>query len=449
MSSVEELVNRHAASLPRYTSYPTANHFNSAIGPADYKSWLADLCNDVALSLYVHIPFCEALCWYCACSTKATHRYHPVADYLEALETEVLSVSELIPRRHRLTHLHWGGGSPDILSARDIRRLGASLNSSFEIPPGTEFAVEIDPRLMTAEKADSMVEIGVNRISIGVQDFDPAVQKAIGREQDYETTSKAIGLFRDRGVHSVNVDLVYGLPHQTERSLDRTIQQVFELSPDRIAVFGYAHVPHRASNQKLIDASALPAPAQRYSMARRVAELIGQAGYRPIGIDHFARSEDSLATRRLRRNFQGYTTDSADVTIGLGASAIGRLPGGYVQNAVAASDYARRVQQAGLATVRGWALTREDRLRAFVIERLMCDFNFSSHGLADRFGEAASDLLREAEAIISEDVDGFVQRTDDGFCLTPRGRPFVRNFCARFDAHLSGVADRSKHSLSV
>lgn len=450
MSSVEEmLVSRHAASLPRYTSYPTANHFNGAIGPADYKSWLAEIGDDVALSLYLHIPFCEALCWYCACSTKATRRYEPVAEYLEAVETEILSVSELIPRRHRLTHLHWGGGSPDILSDRDIRRLGVLLNNGFEIPSGVEFAVEIDPRLMTAGKADSMVEVGVNRISIGVQDFDPTVQEAIGREQSYETTSKAIKLFRDRGVGSVNVDLVYGLPHQTERSLDRTIQQVLELSPDRIAVFGYAHLPHRAPNQKLIDASVLPTPNQRYSMARRVAASIEQAGYKPLGLDHFARRDDGLATRRLRRNFQGYTTDNAEVTIGLGASAIGRLPNGYVQNAVAASDYARRVRQTGLATVRGWALTPEDRLRAFVIERLMCDFNFSSNELTDHFGGAASDLLREARAIVAEDVDGFVQPTDDGFCLTPRGRPFVRSFCARFDAHLNRFAAPSKHSLSV
>jgi oxygen-independent coproporphyrinogen-3 oxidase len=450
MSSVEDkLVSRYSASLPRYTSYPTANHFHGAIGPTDYKSWLTEIGSDAALSLYVHIPFCETLCWYCACSTKATRRYEPVAEYLEAVETELLSVSQLIPGRHRLTHLHWGGGSPDILSARDISRLGVLLNNCFEIPPGVEFAVEVDPRLMTPEKADSLVEVGVNRISIGVQDFDPVVQKAIGREQSYEITSRAIDLFRDRGIRSVNVDLVYGLPHQTERSLDRTIRQVFELSPDRIAVFGYAHLPHRVSNQKLIDASALPGPGQRYSMARRLAESIEQAGYKPLGLDHFARPDDSLATHHLRRNFQGYTTDFADVTIGLGASAIGRLLGGYVQNAVAVSDYARRVQQTGLATVRGWELTPEDRLRASVIERLMCDFSFSSKGLTDQFGGAASDLLREADAIIAEDIDGFVQRTDDGFCLTPRGRPFVRNICARFDAHLDRLEASSKHSLSV
>lgn len=450
MSSIEDmLVSRHVASLPRYTSYPTANHFNSTIGPADYKSWLAEIGSDVGLSLYVHIPFCEALCWYCACSTKATRRYEPVAEYLEAVETEMLSVSELIPRRHRLTHLHWGGGSPDILSARDIRKLGVLLNNCFEVPPGIEFAVEVDPRLMTPEKADSLVEIGVNRVSIGVQDFDPVVQKAIGREQSYETTSRAVDLFRDRDIRSVNVDLVYGLPQQTERSLDRTVQQVFELSPDRIAVFGYAHLPHRQHNQKLIDASAIPGPSQRYSMARRLAESIEQAGYKPLGLDHFARPDDSLATSRLRRNFQGYTTDRADVAIGLGASAIGRLPRGYVQNAVAASDYARRVQQTGLATVRGWALTPEDRLRAWVIERLMCDFTFSSKELTDRFGGAALDLLREADAIVAGDIDGLVQRTDDGFCLTPRGRPFVRNFCARFDTHLNRLGASPMHSLSV
>ncbi len=450
MESVEQaLVRRHAASLPRYTSYPTANHFDGSVGAADYKRWLADIGGDTALSVYLHIPFCEALCWYCACSTKATRRYGPIRQYLEAVEAEMLTVCQLLRRRHRLTHLHWGGGSPDILSAEDIRRLGRLLDNCFEIPPGTEFAVEIDPRLMTPEKADSLVESGVNRISVGVQDFDPMVQKAIGREQIYEASRKAIDMFCDRGIRSVNVDLVYGLPHQTESTLERTIGQVVALSPHRIAVFGYAHLPQRAPNQKLIDAAALPGPAQRYSMARRLTALLEQAGYRQLGLDHFARPGDSLATQQLNRNFQGYTTDRADVLIGLGASAIGRLPRGFVQNAVSASDYARRVQQEGLATVRGWALTADDRLRGFVIERLMCDFSFSSRTLAEHFGGAASDLRREADAIIAEDIDGLVERTADGFRLTPAGRPFVRNFCARFDAHLNRLAAASQHSISV
>ena len=452
MNFVEDaLVKRYAASLPRYTSYPTANHFSSTVGDADYKNWLAGLGDNVALSLYTHIPFCDTLCWYCACTTKATRRYTPIASYLDGLETEMHAVSQLLPRRHRVTHLHWGGGSPDILSAQDTHRLGDLFNYCFDVPRGIEFAVEVDPRLMTAEKADSLVEIGVNRVSIGVQDFEPAVQKAIGREQSFETSRHTIELLRDRGINSLNIDLVYGLPLQTESSLARTIEQVIALSPDRIAIFGYAHLPHRAPNQKMIDGTTLPGPGQRYAMARRLASLLEQAGYRQVGLDHFARPDDGLALHPLKRNFQGYTTDSADVLIGLGASAIGRLPQGYVQNAVAVSDYSRRVEQGGLATVRGWELTPEDRMRGFVIEQLMCDFSFSTGSIAERFGEPASQpLLREAGQIVAEDRDGLIERTDDGFRLTPKGRPFVRNFCARFDAHLNrSVAAGPQHSISV
>ncbi|CAN5497526.1 oxygen-independent coproporphyrinogen III oxidase [soil metagenome] len=443
------LVMRRAAALPRYTSYPTANHFVPSVGPADYRNWLAGLADDSALSLYLHIPFCNEMCWYCACSTKATRRYEPVARYLDTLEAEIATVAGLVPRRHRVSHLHWGGGSPDILSAADISRLGDALKGSFHLDAATEFAVEIDPRLMTADKADAMVGAGVNRISIGVQDFDPVVQAAIGRMQSYEVSKASLDLFRDRGVTSVNMDLVYGLPHQTEASLSRTIAQVIELLPDRIAIFGYAHLPQRARNQRLIDETALPGPMQRFAMARRLTSQLTRAGYVQLGLDHFARHADSLATLPLNRNFQGYTTDGAETLIGLGASAIGKMPQGFVQNAVTVADYSGRVAHNGLATARGWTLTDDDRLRAFVIERLMCDFAFSFAAIVANFGDAAAHaLLREADALVAGDVDGFLARTDDGFKLTPRGRPFVRNICARFDAYLNPVSG-AKHSMSV
>jgi oxygen-independent coproporphyrinogen III oxidase len=443
------LVMRHAAPLPRYTSYPTANHFKPSVGAAEYRNWLAGLPDNAALSLYLHIPFCNEMCWYCACSTKATRRYGPVARYLDTLEAEIAIVAGLLPRRHRVSHLHWGGGSPDILSDADISRLGAALKAGFHLDAATEFAVEIDPRLMTAAKADAMVGAGVNRISIGVQDFDPAVQAAIGRMQSYQVSKAALDMFRDRGVTSVNMDLVYGLPHQTGQSLAGTIARVIELAPDRIAIFGYAHLPQRAHNQRLIDEAALPGPLQRFAMARQLATQLTRAGYVQLGLDHFARREDSLATLPLNRNFQGYTTDGAGTLIGLGASAIGKLPQGFVQNAVAVADYAGRVAHNGLATARGWTLTDDDRLRAFVIARLMCDFACSFTAIAANFGDAeAQAMLQEADALVAADSDGLLQRTDDGFRLTPRGRPFVRNICARFDAHLNPVTG-AKHSMSV
>lgn len=440
------LVMRRAAPLPRYTSYPTANHF-VPVAPADYREWLGQIEDDAALSLYMHVPFCNDMCWYCACSTKATRRYDPVARYLDTLEAEIATVAGLLPRRHSVTHLHWGGGSPDILSAADIARLGDTFRRNFQFDSAAEFAIEIDPRLMTTAKADAMVGAGVNRISIGVQDFDPAVQAAIGRLQGFDTTRTTVDLFRDRGVTSVNFDLVYGLPHQTLASLTRTIEQVLELAPDRIAMFGYAHLPARAANQKLIDEAALPGPVERFAMARQVTTLLERAGYRQLGLDHFARHDDSLSTQPLNRNFQGYTTDSSEALIGLGASAIGKLPQGYVQNAVAVGDYAKRVAENGLATARGRPLTADDRLRAYVIERLMCDFEFSGAAVMQMFGDMAGGVLDEADAIVSDDADGFIEPTTTGFRLTECGRPFVRNICARFDAYLKPVA--GKHSLSV
>ena len=444
-----DLVERHAAPLPRYTSYPTANHFSPSIDAAAYGQWIAALPDGAALSLYLHIPYCRELCWYCGCSTKAVRRYEPVESYLDLLCAEISAVARRLPTRHRVTHVHFGGGSPDILSPADIIRLGAEIRGAFEIDRAAEIAVEIDPRLLDEARAEAFASIGVNRVSIGVQDFDQKVQRAIGRVQSYDTTRRAVELFRARGVGSINVDLVYGLPHQTVESVTRTIREVLSLAPDRIAIFGYAHLPSRLKHQRLIDAAALPGPGGRHRQSTRLAEILIAAGYLQLGLDHFARSGDRLASEALNRNFQGYTTDQADALIGLGASAISRLPQGYAQNAVATDDYGRRLEAHGLATQRGFRLTADDRLRAFVIERLMCDFAFSSREIVRRFGSRSAPVLDEAEALIEGDRDGLVQRTSDGFRMTDRGRPFVRNVCARFDAYLDPDTARRRHAMSV
>ncbi len=443
-------VLRRAERLPRYTSYPTANHFTPAVTAEDYAAWLALLPPGAALSLYLHVPFCDSMCWYCACSTKATKRYAPISAYLERLEVEIARVAAQVPKDHTVRHLHWGGGSPDILSAADIRRLGAALTAAFRLAPDAEFAIEVDPRLMTGEKAESLVGIGVNRISVGVQDFDPQVQRAIGRMQSFEVTRDAIGMFRARGVRSINMDLVYGLPHQTEATLMQTLEQVLELMPDRIALFGYAHLPQRAHNQRLIDEATLPGPLARYAMSQGLARALKAAGYAQRGIDHFAREDDALATAPLNRNFQGYTTDAVEHLIGLGASAIGKLPQGYVQNAVAAGAYMEAIDRGELATARGFALTDDDRLRAFVIERLMCDFAVSLDAVRSAFGDrAAAQIGREVAAVLAEDPDGLVERTPDGLQMTERGRPFVRSICARFDAYLSPEPGVVRHSIAI
>lgn len=444
----EDVVARHATALPRYTSYPTANHFTE-LGADQYRAWLAELPPGLALSLYLHIPFCQQLCWYCGCSTKAVRRDAPVEAYVELLEAEIASLADAVPRSHRVSHVHFGGGSPDILKAPMILRIGRLLHDTFDVLSGAEFAFEIDPRLLQPDQVAAMAGIGVNRVSIGVQDFDSRVQNAIGRQQSFEVTQRAVDLFRGHGIGSINIDLVYGLPHQTVASVERTIEQVLALEPDRIAIFGYAHLPSRLKHQRMIDEAALPGPYERFEQARRLSELVVDAGYNRVGLDHFARRADPLASRPIARNFQGYTTDQSDALIGIGASAISRLPGGYAQNAIKVDDYARRLRLGGLATARGCALSDDDVMRGYVIERLMCDFEFSARDLRARFGANAADMLSLADDVLRDDRDGLVEVTRDGFRVTSRGRPFVRTVCARFDAYLATDATLRRHALAV
>jgi oxygen-independent coproporphyrinogen III oxidase len=441
-----DLISKYSVPVPRYASYPTAAQFQADVGASQYRQWLGVLPGAVSLSLYVHIPYCRQLCWYCGCNTKATGRYEPVAGYLQSLGLEIDQVAELLPSSHTVTHIHWGGGSPNILKAEDIARLASQLGQRFEIA-GAEFAVEIDPRHLDVGQVGAFARAGLNRVSIGVQDFDEAVQRAIGRLQSFAATRQAIDRFRDEGIGAVNIDLVYGLPQQTCDSLNRTLDKVVELAPERIAAFGYAHLPQRLRHQRLIPADALPGPSERFAQAALLARRLSEAGYGRIGLDHFAKPSDPLAIRQVHRNFQGYTTDDAQTLIGLGASAIGRLPQGYVQNAVSASDYAARVHATGLATVRGFALDPEDRARAHVIERLMCDSEISVAVLKQKFGKAAGALVAEISKLLDDDADGLLASTGDGFRITPLGRPFVRSICARFDSYLA--AGNAKHASGV
>lgn len=442
-----EVVRRYAAPVPRYTSYPTANHFKP-LGADDQRRWLACIPDGANVSLYVHIPFCHTLCWYCACTTKMTRRPEPVQRYLKALEAEIVQIAAQLPSGHKVTHMHWGGGSPSLLDPVSIRRLGTALRDAFDCAADMEFAVEVDPREMTGEQVAAFVEIGVNRVSLGVQDFNQKVQDAINRQQSFELTRYIIEQFRARGVTSVNIDLVYGLPYQTVESVKETIAQVLTLAPDRIAIFGYAHLPSRVTHQRLIDERALPGVDERYAQSYALAHAVTHHGYRAIGLDHFARESDSMASQPVTRNFQGYTTDAADVLIGLGASAISSFPQGFAQNAVAVGDYERRIKESGSATARGLSLTLDDTIRAKVIERLMCDFTFSAHDLEMKFGAAARAAIEDAAGLSDFERDGIIQRTADGFEVTRLGKPLVRSVCARFDAWLGDHVTR-RHALAV
>lgn len=449
--SPEAVIRNAARPVPRYTSYPTAPHFHEGVRAETYRAWLAALPENASLSLYLHIPFCDTLCWFCGCHTKITRQYAPIANYLGALIEEIENVGAAAPKGARVTHIHWGGGSPTILEVADIRRLTGAIRRVFSIAPDSEFAVEVDPRGMDEARITALAEGGLTRVSVGVQDFDPAVQAKINREQSVEETKRVVDSFRAHGVRSLNIDAIYGLPGQHEAQLTRTLDEVLRLAPDRIALFGYAHVPWMKRHQTRIDEAELPDVVSRYAHAEMAAEKLVAAGYARIGVDHFARAGDSLAVAAragaVQRNFQGYTVDPADALIGLGASAIGRLPQGYVQNESAIAQYERKIRGQDFAVVRGLALTDEDRARAQIIERLMCDLAFSSKaldGAKDDLARALNDCAAEA---IAADEDGFVEATPDGFRVTPRGRPFVRIIAARFDAYLQ--ASQKRHSLAV
>jgi oxygen-independent coproporphyrinogen-3 oxidase len=447
----DALVERLSAPVPRYTSYPTAPHFNESIDADVYARWLGALDAKNRLSLYVHVPYCDRLCWFCACHTKQTLRYEPVAAYLKGLSAEIAAIGGRVSRDVPVTALHFGGGSPTLLRPDDMVALKACLAENFAFSAGAEISVEMDPNDLDDARHDALAEIGMTRASLGIQDFDPTVQKAINRIQTFEQTRGVVEAARARGVRSVNCDILYGLPHQTVETLAQTVLAVISLAPDRIALFGYAHVPWMKKHQTMIDEAALPGVVARFDQMQMAAEMLVGAGYEAIGIDHFALPTDRLAIAArngtLRRNFQGYTDDAADALIGLGASSIGQLPQGYIQNMPATGDYLRRVGEGGLAAVRGYSFTAEDRGRAWVIERVMCDFGFSFVDITARYPELAGTIRSEALQFVASDKDGLTRIEGGRFMLTATGRPFARTVAAVFDAHLA--SGRGRHSVAV
>lgn len=446
------LIDRLRKPTPRYTSYPTAPHFHDGIAAAQYESWLSAIPNGSSLSLYIHIPFCDRLCWFCGCTTKQTNKYKPVERYLESLYREIGTVGNLTGSHAKVNALHLGGGSPTMLEPRDFERLRAVIDAHFGFTANAEISIEMDPNDLGEEKYDAMAAFGVTRASLGVQDFDEKVQAAINRPQSFEQTRAVVDAMRARGVGSVNLDMLYGLPHQSRDTIDDTVAKIIELDPDRIALFGYAHVPWMKKHQKMIDETRLPGVRERFEQAAHAARRLAENGYHSIGMDHFARPHDTLSkadrSGTLNRNFQGYTVDDADALIGLGASSIGRLPQGYVQNTPATHDYQRRVDaEDGLAVVRGLELTGEDRMRGWLIERLMCDFQFSSSELTSRFGASANAVIDEASALAGSDDSRLFVMEADTFRVTEFGRPYVRTIAAEFDCYLKRGTGR--HSVSV
>ncbi len=426
--------------LPRYTSYPTAPNFSAQVGPADYRRWLAALPAGQAVSLYLHIPFCREMCWYCGCHTKITHRNPPIAQYLAALEQEIVTVARLASHRLAAGHIHFGGGTPTIIGPSRFLDLTALLRANFKIDAAAELAVEIDPRTLAADMVDALAEAGVRRVSLGVQSFDPLVQQAINRVQSIDETRSAVLMLREAGIAGVNFDLIYGLPRQSVASCVATAQQAVALRPDRLSVFGYAHIPSFKTHQKMIDPAAVPDGTARHEQAEAIAATLVAAGYRRIGLDHYALPGDGLTTAqesgRLHRNFQGYTTDPCATVIGFGASSIGRCAAGFVQNEVAIARYVDQAMNGQLATVRGYVLTDDDRLRARVIERLMCDFEVDVAKVCSGDEKMIDRLLSNNARLQALIADGLVRVNGSRITVDRGARFIVRKVAAAFDAHL-------------
>lgn len=445
MDDIEFLIAKYDRNVPRYTSYPTANHFSGAVGAAAQGEWLGGLSADAPLSLYLHIPFCKALCRYCGCHMRVARTYDPARVYAQSLLREIDSVAERIGAGRAVAHIHWGGGTPTFLDDSDIAAIFARLRERFVLQPDCEIAMEIDPRTLGAGRAAFLAGQGVNRVSFGVQDFDPAVQEAIGRVQPFAVVRDAVDALRAAGISAINFDLIYGLPEQNADSIRRTMAQVEELSPERLAVFGYAHVPWFKPQQKILERYALPGPAQRFALCALVAAELTRAGYVAVGLDHFARGQDPLVCameqKTLRRNFQGYTTDSAATLIGFGASSISAMPGGYVQNDPNIEGYRKAVDAGGLSGMRGIVLTDEDRIRARIIESLMCflEVDPAAHGL---------DVSAEISERIAEfTADGLAEWRGGVLHITERGRPFARAVCTAFDARYA--RSETRHARAV
>jgi len=429
------LLSRYDRQVPRYTSYPTAPHFHDGVDGNTYGKWLAALSSEDTLSLYFHVPFCAEMCWFCGCHTKVTKRYEPVARYVEHMLAEIDLVANALTTRPKVTSIHWGGGSPTKLNAEDFLRLMSRARERFDFAPDADIAVEIDPRTLNSDFIEALAASGVNRASLGVQDFNDKVQRAINRVQPFEMVEHVVADLRAAGIEALNFDLIYGLPHQSLEDIKRSVDLSVQLRPNRLSVFGYAHVPWMKIHQKMIPDEALPDTEERYAQCEALGARLMEHGYARIGLDHFALADDPMTKALndgvLRRNFQGYTVDPATALLGFGASSIGKLPQGYVQNQVPMKAYGDAVERGAFATARGVALSEDDQIRAQIIERLMCDMAVDLAG----FGGAA---MWQDELVVLETLEKDGLATVDGACIqvTELGRPFMRLVCAAFDAYL-------------
>lgn len=432
--------------VPRYTSYPPANHFQSGAGNRHQIKWLESIEGKDEVSIYIHIPFCKRLCWFCACRTQGTQTTRPVDSYVAILQREVTAVSQKLATGVRMARLHLGGGTPTILSPETMERLLSTVFEAFDKADDFEFSVEIDPTDAAEDLLQVLVRHGMTRASIGIQDFAPAVQEAIGRPQTLQQTTEVVDFLRANGVTSLNFDLLYGLPLQTTESFQSTLNHVARQRPDRLAIYGYAHVPWMSKRQVMIDEDQLPDSLTRFELAEQARAYFVEQGYRAIGIDHFALADDSLALAdqqgRLRRNFQGYTDERAETLIGIGASAISRFRQGYVQNAVATSAYQERISETGFAGHKGYEMMPQDDLIGRMIEDLMCRFALSETELRRDFPHQSS-LIHHTLVSLMKQFPDALMISKDGIAIREPARPLARIIAKCVDDFSSAEAAHS------
>ncbi len=452
-----DLLRRYDRPGPRYTSYPTAPEWSQEFTGVDYKTaLLRSRGNDEAggLALYVHIPFCNERCLYCGCNVVISKKPEIVGKFLDYMVKELNLLSSNLDSGRRLVQLHFGGGTPTYLSPHQIRWLTTIIFEHFEVDSKAEVAVEVDPRVTTKEHLEALRSSGFNRISMGVQDLDSEVQRIIGRNQSLEETRRCFDWCRELGFAGINIDLIYGLPGQKLESWIRTLKNVIEMAPDRLAVYSFAYLPERLKHQARMGQAELPSTQEKYALLAATRRLFGDAGYRSIGMDHFAKPEDELSVAldagRPNRNFMGYTPISEMDMIGIGPSAISRIAGVYAQNEKRLFKYYRILDEGTLPTVTGCNLSFDDRVRGWTIQQLMCNFCVSFSEFEERFGVPFLKYYsREVDGLQEYIEQGFVRLTESGILLTPLGQPFVRNVAMIFDAYLKSVKEEQKFSRTI
>ncbi len=446
-----DLLLKYDGNYPRYTSYPTAPHFSDKITSQTYQNWLKNLPENQRISLYFHIPFCQQMCWYCGCFTTITKRYAPIENYVRTLIDEFRLVADLVAQKNlQVSHIHFGGGSPTILLPQDFAEIMQEIRQHFVITSDAEIAIEIDPRNVNEEKIKTYAREGINRASIGVQDFNVDVQKAINREQSFDVVYDCVKMLRQNGNTSINFDLIYGLPEQTVEMVKKNIDISLLMNPDRIALFGYAHVKWKKKQMRLINEADLPNEKERILTFREASKKLEEVGFFPIGLDHFVKKNDSMfqafVDEKLKRNFQGYSSDNADILLGFGASSISYLPFGYVQNTADFEQYKKAIFDKNLAVIKGIELSESDKIRKAIIDEIMCylEVDLKKFALSE---EEIKNLVEDSQILANLKKDGLLRFKNNTLKINTAAPQISRIVASVFDQYFQNSAQQFSKAL--